>query len=255
MKKLLIIVFAFSYTSTFAQDQEKKGVCAAAIQLFRDNTAESTPNDHFSLNGFNLNEAYYTGSFQIDSTTWADSLIYEITLPFGDSLMYSAYWIADGMCPYSLDSADVNSLVTVLEGTPFPIVHYVDYYSFLQYDLSQAGVIRNSCLFQIQRKNIPGKKYFVRVKFLDPPVQEEPLNLPEITNDISMWLNSENTLFVKTDETTVWNAELYSLSGQVIQKYRLEGSQTLDISTLPKGCYVAHISSENGLKKQLKFIR
>lgn len=254
MKKLLIIVCVFSSLRTFSQDQEKKGVCSAAIQLFHDSGSNSIPDDHFSVNGFILDQPVYYGGFQKDSTTWTDSLIYEITLPHGDSLMYSAYWIADGMCPYIMDSANINSLVSVLEGTLFPITHE-GYYAFINYDISQKGVIRNPCLFKIQRRDLPHRKFFFRVKFQDPPQPETPLDLPEITNDISLWLSCENTLVVKADEEVVWDLNLYALSGQMIQTSKMKGSQILDISNLSKGCYVAHISSENGLNKQFRFIR
>lgn len=255
MKQLLYTIFIFSSLNAFSQDQEKKGVCSSLIILHHNQADPSMPDDYFTTSGFTLDHAAISGNFFQDSTTWTDSLIYEITIPFGDSLQYSAYWHADGMCPYAVDSADINSLVTILEGTPFPIVHEVGYYSFIQYDLSQAGVIRNSCLFQIQRMDIPHKCYFIRVKFQDPPQPELPLDLPEVTNDISLWLSSENTLSVKADAEVVWSINLYSLSGQMIQNNQMEGSQDLDISNLSKGCYIACISSEKGLEKQVKFIR
>ncbi len=248
MKQLLYTAFICFSFNGFAQEPENKGICTASVQLFHESENDTIPNDFFYLNGFFFANPLYSGSF-MDITNTSDSITYEITLPFGDSLLYHGGWMADGMC-YGIDTAVVNHILTVLEGEPFQITYGGDY-NPLVYDVYQDGVIRNSCFIKIRKEHT----YFFRIKFLDPPAPENPLDLPEITNDLSMWLNGENTLFVKTDETTVWNAEFYSLSGQIIQKYRLEGSQTLDISTFPKGCYVAHVSSENGLKKQLKFIR
>lgn len=251
MKRLLYITFIISSFSGFSQ--EKKGVCAAGINLYHYSGNDSISDDHFNLNGFYLTNPLYYGSF-INSTTWSDSVTYEITLPFGDSLLYSAYWHADGPCN-SLDSADVNSLVTFLDGTPFLITHKGDYFSYFSYHISQEGIIKNPCFFKIQRLDIPDRLYFIRVNFLDPPQPEAPLDLPEITNDLSLWLSSENTLTVKADEDAVWEMNLYSLSGQVIQKSTLQGSQEVDVSNLPKGCYIARISNGIGAEKQLKFVK
>ena len=253
MKRLLIIVFVFSSLSTFSQDQEKKGVCSSLIILSHNHSDPSIPGDYFTTSGFTLDHAAISGGFFIDSTTWTDSLIYEITIPFGDSLRYSAYWHADGMC-YPVDTAVVNHVVTVLEGTPFPISYTGDFVPLL-YNLSQEAVIYDPCLLKIQRTDIPHKYYFIRVKFQDPPLPELPLDLPEVTNDVSLWLSNENTLSVKADKEFAWSISLYSLSGQMIQNNQMEGSQDVDISNLSKGCYIARISSENGLKKQVKFIR
>ena len=246
MKQLLYIAFIISSLTGFSQ--EKKGICSAAIQLFHDNGGDWSSNDHFYTNGFFYTKPLLYGIFQIDSTTWSDSLIYEITLPLGDSLQYSAYWTADGICN-GIDTTAVNHLVTILEGTPFPITYEGYYYYVGYYSLSQKGIIRSASLFKIQMNDYT---HFIRVKFQDPP---KPLDLPEITNDISMWLSDENTLSVKADQDAVWDLNLYSLSGQMIRKNTLEGSQDLDVSNLPKGCYIAHVSSENGLEKQLRFIK
>ncbi|WP_341899655.1 T9SS type A sorting domain-containing protein [Fluviicola taffensis] len=247
MKRLLLT--AFIITSLAGFSQEKKGICSASVQLFHDNGEVNSSNDHFYLEGFSFNNPLYYGNFQVDSTALSDSLIYEITLPFGDSLLYSAGWIADGMC-FGVDTAVVNHLVTVLEGIPFPIA-YAGYYSPGYFNLSQTGVITSECFFRIRKDHT----YFIRVKFQDPPIPETPLDLPEITNEISMWLSGENTLSVKTDQDAVWDLNLYSLSGQMLQKKTMEGSQDLDISNLPKGCYIARVSGENGLEKQLRFIK
>lgn len=252
MKRLLYIAFIINSLTVFSQ--EKKGICSASCHLFHDNGGSYELNDHFSLNGFDLSHPLFYGTFQIDSTTWSDSLIYEITLTSGDSLLFSASWHADGMC-YPLSSPEVvDSIVTILEGTSFQIIHTGDF-NTVYYSLSQKGTIKDPCLFKIQADYFSGKPYFIRVKFQDPSQSETPLDLPEITNDISMWLSGENTLSVKTDEDAVWEINLYSLSGQLLQKNTLQGSQDLDISKLPKGCYIARFSGENGLKKQVKFIR
>lgn len=247
MKRLLYIAFIIGSFTSFSQ--EKKGICSASVQLFHNNGGDYNSNDHFYLEGFFFNNPLYYGNFQVDSTTSPDSLIYEITLPFGDSLLYTAGWLADGMC-YNVDTAVVNHVVTVLEGTSF-LITYGGYYSPGYFNLSQKGVIQDECFFKIEKDH----SYFIRVKFQDPPIPETPLDLPEITNDISMWLSGENTLTVKADQDAVWELKLYSLSGQMIRKNTLEGSQNLDISNLPQGCYIVRVSSEDGLEKQLKFIR
>ena len=253
MKRLLIIVFVFSSPGTFSQDQEKKGVCSSLIILNHNQADPSMPDDYFTTSGFTLDHAAISGDFFVDTATWVDSLIYEIAIPFGDSLQYSAYWHADGMC-YPVDTAVVNHVVTVLEGTPFPINYTGEFVPFL-YNLSQKATIYDPCLLKIQRMDIPHKYYFIRVKFQDPPQPELPLDLSEVTNDISLWLSSENTLSVKADKESVWSINLYSLSGQMIQNNQMEGSQNVDISNLSKGCYIARISSEKGLQKQVKFIK
>lgn len=252
MKKLLHTIFIFSSLCGFSQ--EKKGICSSYIHLFHDSGSDSIPDDKFRLEGFFMNDYSFQGNFVIDSTTWADTVIHELTLPIREKLSYSAYWIADGMC-YTLDSANVNSLVTVLEGTPFPITRKGFYDTYFYYNFSQEGVIKEPCLFKIQRKNDLFRTYFFRVKFQDPPQPEVPLETPEIILDISAWLSNENILRVKTDETIVWNLHLYSLTGEVIQNNEWKGSQDLDISNLSKGCYIARFSSQNGLEKQLKFVK
>ncbi|WP_343635914.1 T9SS type A sorting domain-containing protein [Fluviicola sp.] len=251
MKKLLIIACISGSLTGFSQDPEKKGICSASIQLFHANGTDWTASDHFRLDGFNVNNPLSYGAFHIDMDVTVDSLTYEITLPFGDSLQYTAYWHADGMC-VNVDTSEVNHLITVLEGDLFPIT-YEGYYSPLYYDLSQEAYIVSPCLFKIQKGTL--KPYFIRVNFQDPPQPETPLTIPEVTNDISIWLSNENTLTVKADQHVIWEINFYSLSGQVIQKSQMEGSQDVDISNLSKGCYIARISSENGLRKQLKFIR
>jgi hypothetical protein len=206
MKQLLYIAFIISSFVGFSQ--EKKGVCASGINLYHYSGNDSISDDHFYLDGFYMTNPLYYGSF-INSTTWSDSITYEITLPFGDSLLYSAYWHADGPCN-SLDSTDVNSLVSILDGIPFLILRQGDYSSNFFYNISQTGIIRNPCFFKIHKQDIP-KSYFIRVKFQDPPQPEVPLNLPDITNDISIWLSDENTLSVKANEDAVLNLNLYSL--------------------------------------------
>lgn len=252
MKQLLYIICIISSLTGFSQDHEKKGICSSGISLFHSNGDDFYESNRVLIDGFNTSHVYEIVNFTIDSTTWTDSLIYELRLPFGDSLTYSASWHADGMC-YYLDSADVNSLVTILKGIPFPIAHKGDYDMSYYYNLSQIGYIKDPCLFKIQKRNSPDK-YFFRIKFYDPEVSVEG-PFPKISEDISVWQSSENMLTVQATEGIAWNIDLYSLSGQLIQNNKLEGSQDLDISTLSKGCYIARISSEKGLKKQLKFIR
>ena len=251
MKQLLYIAFIITSLTSFSQ--EKGPICSSHCRLYH--PTEWIYNDYYRLKGTNWNLHEFTGLFQADSI---DSTITEITLILGDSLLYSAGWVDWGPCFHpDLELEDVEHVITVLEGeVSVTAIRKESFSPDWDYTINQNATIRSSCFLELKGAHFSNpKSHFVRVKFVDPPAPEDQLDLPEITNDISMWLNSENTLFVKTDETTVWNAELYSLSGQMIQKYRLEGSQTLDISTLPKGCYVAHVSSETGLKKQIRFIR
>lgn len=252
MRQLLYITFVISSLTGFSQDQEKKGICSSGISLFHSNGDDFYESNRVFIDGFNTSHVYEIVNFTIDSTTWTDSLIYELRLPFGDSLTYSASWHADGMC-YYLDSADVNSLVTILKGIPFPIAHKGDYDMSYYYNLSQIGYIKDPCLFKIQKRNSPDK-YFFRIKFYDPEASLEG-PFPKISEDISVWQSSENTLTVQATKGIAWNIDLYSLSGQMIQRSKSEGSQDLDISNLPKGCYIAWVSSSNGLEKQLRFIR
>lgn len=251
MKRLLYITFIITSLTGFSQ--EKKGTCSSLIQLYHNNANDSIPDDHFATSGFTFDHAAYSGSWQVDTTTWIDSLIYEVTIPFGDSLQYIAYWHADGMC-YSVDTGMVNHVVTVLEGTAFPIIYTGDFTS-LSYDLSQEGIIHDPCLFKIQRMDIPHKQYFIRVKFLDLLLPETPLDLPEVTNDISLWLSGENTLSVKADEDAVWEINLYSLSGQLIYHTTIEGENSIDVSTLSKGYFIACVTDQSGIEKSLKFVR
>ena len=253
MKHLLYIAFIISSLTGFSQ--EKKGVCSAGCHLFRESGNDSIVDDHFMLGGFDFINPLYYGGFHIDSTNLSDSTIYEVTLPFGDSILYSASWLADGMCVPLSGPEAVDSVVTILEGVPFPIIHEGYYGNPGYYSLSQKGFIRNPCLIQIKAEFGGSTPHFIRIKFQDSISVDPSLGLPEITNEISIWLSGENTLSVKADQDAVWDMNLYSLSGQVIQKVTLEGSQSLDVSNLPKGCYIARVSSKNGLEKQLRFIR
>lgn len=252
MKNLLYILFIISSFTGFSQ--EKKGICTSYIHLYHDNPGnDSLPKDLFRMDGFSMNNPLYKGHFLPDSISRPDTLFYELTLPFGDSLMYSAYWIADGMC-YTLDSANVNSLLTILEGVPFPVIHEGAYQTYFAFNFSQTAIIKDSCFFKLQTKN-GSKAYFFQIKFLDPPILETPAEEPELINDLFVWLSNENTLRIKTDEPTVWNVSLYALTGELVQTRQSEGSQDLDLSKLPKGCYIARFSSQNGLEKQLKFLK
>jgi hypothetical protein len=251
MKQLLYITFVIASLTGFSQ--EKGPICSSHCRLYH--PTENIYNDYYRLKGNNWNLHEFTGLFQPDSI---DSTITEITLIVGDSLLYSAGWTDWGPCFYpDLQLEDVEHVITVLEGeVSVTAVREESFSPDWDYTINQEATIRSSCFLELKGAHFSNpKSHFVRVKFQDPPQPETPLSLPEITNDISMWVKNENTLTVKADQDVIWEINLYALSGQMIQKHALEGSQDLDISTLPKGCYVAHISSENGLKKQLKFIR
>lgn len=253
MKRLLYIAFIISSFSGFSQ--EKKGVCSAGCHLFRESGNDSIPDDHFMLAGFSLDNPLYYGKFHLDSINLPDSTIYEVTLPFGDSILYSASWHADGMCYPMSGPEEVDSIVTILEGISFPITYEGYYGNPGYYSLSQHAYIRNACLIQIKAENPNATPYLIRIKFSDPIPEDPSLGLPEIGNEISMWLSNENTLTVKTDKDAVWEMNLYSLSGQMIQKSTLQGSQDVDVSNFPKGCYIACVSNGIGVEKQLKFVK
>jgi hypothetical protein len=249
MKKLLIIIFVLGSLSTFSQ--ENKGICSASVRFYHESGNDTVQDDHFYVNGFSFTNPLYYGSF-LDVTNSSDSTIYEITLPFGDSLLYSASWMADGMC-YGIDTAVVNHILTVLEGTPFPIT-VGGYYAPGYYNVYQNGIIRSSCFLKIQKEYT----YYLHIKYLDPPPPvepEKPLTLWEALNELYLWSKDENTISVKADDATIWEMNLYALSGQLLQKHQFQGSQDVDVSKLPKGCYIAGISPENGKNKQLRFIR
>ena len=250
MKQLLYIIFIFNSLNTFSQYQEKKGICSASVQLFHKNGEDWSSNDHFWMDGFYSNNSSYYGNFLVDSTTWSDTLIYELTLPYGDSLQYTASWHADGLC-ITIDTAVENHIVDVLEGPVFPIA-FEGYYSPGYYSISQKGYISDPCLFKI-KKGYHG--YFFRVKFQDAPEQEKPLTVPQIINDISLWMSTENTLSVKAVEGCTWKLKVYAVSGELIRSNTLEGSQDLDVSSLPAGYYIAHIKDNIGNEKQVKFVK
>lgn len=243
----LTLIFILISLFGFAQDQEKKGICSASVQLFHNNGGDWNSNDHFWIDGFYSNNFSYYGNFQIDSTTWSDSIIYDLTLPFGDSLQYIAYWHADGMC-YPIDTTVENHIVSVLEGTVFPIT-YDGYYSPGYYDISQEGYISHPCLFKIKKGS---KGYFFRVKFQEAP---KPLVVPQIINDISLWMSAENTLSIYAVEGCTWNLEVYALSGELIHSNTMEGAQNLDVSSFPGGYYIAHIKDNIGNEKHVKFVK
>jgi hypothetical protein len=249
MKQLLITIFIISSLAGYSQ--EKGPYCS--IGCYFKHTDETPMGDYLFVSGFFFNPLIVLGGdFHTDSTNLSDSLIYEITLPFGDSLKYRGSWVTDGGPCLILQNPEVlDSVITILEGVSFPITSSGTYYSSGFYDLTQKAVIHNSCFIQIKRPYIPNSiPHFVRVKFLD-----QVLGIPDTASEFSMWLNSENTLTMKANAGVVWDMNIYSLSGQIIQKYSLEGSQDLDVSNLPKGCYIARVSGENGLEKQLRFIR
>ena len=258
MRQSIYLIFILISLSGFSQDEVKKGSCSSGCHLFHESGDASIQDDHFMLDGFYLNNPIYYGDFYIDSAAnSSDSTIYSITLPVGDSLVYSAYWISDGMCYYfGMTSADeVDSIFSILDGVQVTVIHEGAFDIPGYYNLSQRAVIYNSCLIQIKRKGWGSTPNLIRVNFQDPPQPEIPLEISTVTDDISLWLSNENTLTVKADQQAVWNLDLYSLAGQVIRKSTLEGSQDLDISNLSRGCYIARITNDTGIEKSLKFIK
>jgi len=258
MKQLLYIIFIISSFTGFAQ--EKGPICTSTFGL--SHYVGTADYDDYLI--ISQGHVHIKGMFYIDSTV-TDSTIYEIVLPAYDSLTYSGSWVNDGWgaCfTYMLETDETDSVAMVLSGPVFPITYNSNNSNGLYvFNIQQNGVIHDPCLIQLQAPYPnhvypnPCPKYFVRVKFQDPPEPEVPLNIKEVTNDISLWLSNENTLTVKADKDAIWKMDLYSLSGQVIQKNQLEGSQDLDISSLSKGCYIARITNNTGIEKSLKFIK
>ena len=250
MKRLLYITFIISSLNVFAQ--EKGPICSIFCTL----THTNGPNlsDHFSVYSLALNNKIVSGAFHPDPL---DSTIFVITLPIGDSLVYHGGWTDWGPCiSPDLEVENVDGVLTVLEGVLFPItaVKTISSNPDWDYSISQDAVIRDSCLLEIKAVYVSNpKSYFIRVNFGEAPALGV---LENTTKEIYMILKDNgNTLFIEADENVVLNATIYSLSGQVIQKSSLQGSQEVDISNLPKGCYIARISSGIGLEKQLKFIK
>lgn len=156
-----------------------------------------------------------------------------------------------------LEIEDVYGVISILEGEIFPVttVKTISSSPDWDYSISQDAVIRTSCLLELKAAYIPNSKsHFVRVKFSDGS-----LDIPDAPNetstDYSIWLSNENTLTIKAVENSVLKVNLYSLSGQLVQEATIGGSQNIDISTLPKGCYMVLSSNKNGLEKRLKFVR
>lgn len=250
MKQLLYIAFIIYSATGFAQ--EKGPICNIGIRLRHENGTQL--GDYLHISELNLSHSEPYGAFHQVSTT-SDSLIYEITLPSGDSLSYHGSWANDGWGPCLVlpNPEQLDSVVEVLDGEPFPIVTTGTYTAAMDYSLSQDAMIRTSCFFEIKAAYEQNpQSYFVRVNFLESSVgvAEEP-----VTNDISMWLTDQNTLSVKTNENAILDLYLYSLSGQLVQRATIEGSQSIDISALPKGYYVLHASDQNGLERRLKFVK
>ena len=256
MKHLLFIIAIICSLTT--SSQERGPICNVGCSFIHD---DGTPfGDHLHLDGFYLSEPVCGGTFHLDSTNLSDSVIYEITLPFGDSLMYHGTWMNDGWgpCLVLLHPEQLDSVVEILEGTPFPILSSGTYTNEVDYSLSQDAVIRDSCFLKIRAtySNF-STPHFVRVKFLDTPlgIPDPADEMSAITNEISIWLSNENTLAIKADENTLVDLNLYSISGQLVQHTIIEGTQNLDISALPKGCYIARSSAKNGLEARLKFVK
>jgi len=250
MKHLLYIAFMIFSFSAFAQ--EKGPICNIGCRLRHENGTQL--GDYLQISELNLSHSEPYGAFYQVPTS-SDSLIYEITLLLGDSLSYHGSWVNDGAGPCLAlpNPVQLDSVVEMLSGDPFPIVTTGTYLAATDYSLSQDAMIRNSCFFEIKAAYEQNpQSYFVRVNFLESSVgvAEEP-----VTNDISIWLSDQNTLSVKTNENVILDLHLYSLSGQLVQRTTIEGSQSVDISALPKGYYVLNASDQNGLERRWKFVR
>jgi hypothetical protein len=185
-----------------------------------------------------------------------DPTTFEISLPVGDSLVYSGGWVDWGPCATPEEVEDVEGVLTILEGELVPIttVKTLSTSPDWEYSISQNAVIRTSSLLEIKAVYLPNpKSHFIRVTFVAPtlPVPE----VPDISKDICIVLTDENTLFIEADEHSILNTVIYSLSGQLVEKRTIEGQQNLDISSLSKGYYIIQVTDQTGVEKRLKFVK
>lgn len=247
MKTLTSLLYV---ACSLAFSQEKGHYCSVSCQLYYPG---GTYADHYAVHGYNLGDVSSGGMFQVDPS---DSNIVEITIPYGDSLLYHGGWIAWGPCFPMTEPEDLDSVVTFVEGSAFPltVAKHDSYSPDYDYIVTQDGIIRQSCLIRIKAAYLPDpKEHFVRVIVEEPVVVEEP---PVYTDEILFAWTDQQTLVVKKDaEAFRLNTAIYSLSGQLLQQSAAEGEQVFDIGSFQQGCYIVQTIDESGVKKQLKFVR
>ncbi|MNU65038.1 hypothetical protein D3C71_543270 [compost metagenome] len=243
MKRLLFITALINSISTFSQ--EKGAQCKSECSLTYHHGTET---DLFQIKGFFFDLAQYTEAFE-QSTQ--DTMSYEISINEGDSLIYNADFVFE-VCPGGIGQDDLDSVLLVLEGDPVPLTKGWNVTSYSGDHFWQTGVIKSPGLFRFRDdyRNSPENTYLMRVTMKE-------LATPEISiNQDWVLLSYENSLTIKTaNETAVVSVTIYSLSGQLIRQALLEGTTALDLSALPKGCFIVHATDRNGIEKSLKFVK
>ncbi|WP_043023666.1 T9SS type A sorting domain-containing protein [Fluviicola taffensis] len=252
MKQLIIIAAILSSLNVFSQE---KGMGNRSNVKFDhyifDSLGYTGFSDYFYYSDIDQNSIGFSGSFKMNSL---DTVFYEITLSTGDSLVYTGEWFSP-YPPYFVSSlVNLDSVITVLSGIQFPISTNSGYDSYFNSGFMQRGVIHNSCLLEISSAHIPdADKYYVRINFVDPPLNV--IDLPINLSDIKIYQKDELSLFIEVEDNAQLNVKFLALSGQLISETTLEGSNNLNISSFSQGYYIIQVKDSNGAEKQLKFIR
>ncbi|MNJ83741.1 hypothetical protein D3C87_11630 [compost metagenome] len=246
MKRLLFITAIISSISGFSQ--EKGAQCESKCNL---TYHHGTKTDLFQIRGFYFDLFECTEAFE-QSTT--DPKLYEVSINPGDSLIYNTDFIFE-VCPGGIGADDLDSVLLVLEGDPVSLTQDWSVSSYHGDHFWQKGIIKSAGLFRFRDDyHNPENTYFVRVTMKELSNPEIPI--PDDSDEIILSLLNENTLSVKSnDESAVLDLNLYSLSGQLIYHTMVEGGNTIDVSTLSKGYFIACVTDQNGVEKSLKFVR
>ena len=248
MKNLTALIFIISSLTGFAQEKGAGFFSECTLNYAQPNGIVS-----FCIHEFQLNVLSFSGAFQLQLS---DSIIYEITLPIGDSLTYAgSYSFGHALCSL-IELEDMDSVILTVGGEPFSVVTEPINNSWGGSSYLQRGIITEPCLIKIEATYSSlghQKKHFLRVKFVEPTLPVP--GVPDISKDIYILLTDENTLFIEADEHSILNTVIYSLSGQLVEKRIIEGQQNLDISSFSKGCYIVQVTDETGAEKRLKFVK
>ncbi|MBK7763426.1 MAG: PKD domain-containing protein [Bacteroidetes bacterium] len=66
---------------------------------------------------------------------------------------------------------------------------------------------------------------------------------------------ADDKLFIKGDEHTIYQADMYTLSGNLLASFTSKGNQAIDISKLPAQLYMVKISDASGKAQFAKFMK
>lgn len=66
---------------------------------------------------------------------------------------------------------------------------------------------------------------------------------------------ADDKLFIKGDEHTIYQADMYTLSGSLFASFTSKGNQAIDISKLPAQLYMVKISDASGKAQYAKFMK